>query len=211
MSARAKSPAPRRGRDEVACGDPASTPSLRVGGDGDPSRPDESDAPGDPESVARAICLRLLAQKARTRAELATVLRRRGVPDEAASAVLTRFTEVGLVDDDSLAANYALAQHQERGLAARAVAVKLRQRGLPDSAVEAALGLIDPDSERVAARRLVARKLPSLRDLAPEVRTRRLIGLLARRGYSPALAADVVREALADEIPPGVADSLIAE
>jgi regulatory protein len=177
----------------------------------EPPPEDEQDAPGDPESVARAICLRLLAQRARTRAELVTVLRRRGVPEDAANAVLTRFTEVGLIDDDSLAASYALAQHQERGLASRAVAVKLRQRGLPDSAVEAALGLIDPDSERVAARRLVARKLPSLRDLAPEVRTRRLIGLLARRGYSPALAADVVREALADEIPPGIADSLIAE
>lgn len=177
----------------------------------EPPPEDEQDAPGDPESVARAICLRLLAQRSRTRAELATVLRRRGVPDDAADAVLTRFTEVGLLDDESLAQNYALAQHQERGLAARAVAVKLRQRGLPDSAVEAALGLIDPDSERAAARRLVARKLPSLRDLAPEVRTRRLIGLLARRGYSPALAADVVREALADEIPPGIADSLIAE
>src|SRR6266498_4918200 len=42
---------------------------------------DEQDAPGDPESVARAICLRLLTQRARSRAELAEALRRRGVPD----------------------------------------------------------------------------------------------------------------------------------
>ena len=177
----------------------------------EPPPPDEQDAPGDPESVARAICLRLLSQRARSRAELAQALRKRGVPDEAATAVLARFTEVGLIDDESFAQNMALAQHRERGLAARAVAVKLRQRGLPDSAVEAALGLIDPDSEREAARRLVARKIPSLRGLSPETRTRRLIGLLARRGYSPALAAEVVRGALADELPPGVADNLIAE
>src|SRR6266566_8138578 len=88
---------------------------------------DEQDAPGDPESVARAICLRLLTQRARSRAELAEVLRRRGVPDAAAGAVLTRYTEVGLIDDESLARNVALAQHQERGLAGRAVAVKLRR------------------------------------------------------------------------------------
>jgi regulatory protein len=167
--------------------------------------PEEPDPPGDAESVARAICLQLLSQRDRTHAELAQALRQRGVPGEAATAVLTRFTEVGLIDDEAFAQSLALAQHRERGLAARAVAVKLRQRGLPDSAVEAALGLIDPASERDAARRLVARKMPGLRTLAPEARTRRLTGLLARRGYSPSLAADVVREALAEGLPESMA------
>ena len=157
---------------------------------------DEQDAPGDPESVARAICLQQLTQRARSRAELATVLRRRGVPDEAARVVLDRFVEVGLIDDESLAQSLALAQHTERGLSGRAVAVKLRQRGLPDQAVESALELIDSDSEREAARRLVARKLPSLRGLPALTQTRRLVGLLARRGYSPSMAMAVVREAL---------------
>ncbi len=173
-----------------------------------PPPPDDQDAPGDPESVARAICLRLLAQHARTRAELAQALRRRGIPAEAATAVLARFGEVGLIDDESFAQNLALTQHRDRGLAARAVAVKLRQRGLPDSAVEAALGLIDADSERDAARRLIARKTPRLRALTPETRARRLIGMLARRGYAPALAAEIVREALAGELPHAVADEL---
>jgi regulatory protein len=172
---------------------------------------DEQDAPGDPESVARAICLRLLAQRARTRAELAQALRRRGVPDEAARTVLDRFAEVGLVDDDALAENVALIQHRERGLAARAVAVKLRQRGLPDSAVEAALGLIDADSEREAARQLAARKLPALRALPPETRSRRLVGMLGRRGYSLALAVDVVRDVMAGELPQHLADDMAGE
>lgn len=172
---------------------------------------DEQDAPGDPESVARAICLQLLEQRARTRSELARTLRRRGVPDDAARCVLDRFAEVGLIDDEALAQSVALTQHHERGLAARAVAVKLRQRGLPDSAVETALGLIDADSEREAACRLVARKLPALRDLPPVARTRRLIGMLSRRGYSPSLAIEVVREAGADELPEHLARDLAAE
>lgn len=172
---------------------------------------DEQDAPGDPESVARAICLRLLAQQARTRAELAQALRRRGVPDEAAGTVLDRFVEVGLIDDEALAESVVLTQHRERGLAARAVAVKLRQRGVPDSAVEAALGLIDPDSERAAARRLVARKLPALRALPPETCSRRLVGMLGRRGYSLSLAVDVVRDVMASELPQHLADQLAGE
>ena len=172
---------------------------------------DEQDAPGDPESVARAICLRLLTQRARTRSELAQTLRWRGVPDQAAGTVLDRFVEVGLIDDDALAESLVLTQHRERGLAARAVAMKLRQRGLPDSAVDAALALIDPDSEREAARRLVARKLPALQALPPETRSRRLIGMLGRRGYSLVLAVAVVREATAGELPQDLADGFAGE
>jgi regulatory protein len=172
---------------------------------------DEQDAPGDPEWVAREVCLRLLAQRARTRSELAQALRRRGVPDQAAGTVLDRFVEVGLIDDGALAENMAVIQHCERGLAASAVAVKLRQRGVPDAAVEAALALIDTDSEREAARRLVARKLPALHALPPETRSRRLVGMLGRRGYSLTLALDVVREVMAGELPPHLADGLAGE
>ncbi len=176
-----------------------------------PDEPDEQDAPGDPESVARAICLQQLTQRARSRAELATVLRRRGVPDDAARTVLDRFVEVGLIDDESLAQRVALAQHAERGLAGRAVAVKLRQRGLSDQVVDSALALIDEDSERAAARRLVARKLPALRGLPEQTQARRLVGMLARRGYSPSMATAVVREALASEVMDGISDGLAAE
>jgi regulatory protein len=157
----------------------------------------ESGPPGDPESVARVICLRQLDQRARTRSELAAVLQRRGVPDDAARAVLDRLTDVGLIDDGELAANYALAQHRERGLAGRAVAMKLRQRGLDEPVVQAAVGQIDAESEADAARALVARKLRSLRGLDPPTQARRLVGLLARRGYPPGLAHQIVRDALA--------------
>jgi regulatory protein len=157
----------------------------------------ELDPPGDPESVARVICLRQLDQRARTRAELAATLRRRGVPDDAAGVVLDRLTDVGLIDDGELAAGYALAQHRERGLAGRAVAMKLRQRGIDEPTVQAAVGQIDAESEAEAARALVARKLRSLRSLDPPAQARRLVGLLARRGYPPGLAHQVVRTALA--------------
>lgn len=154
---------------------------------------------GDPESVARAICLRLLTQRARSRAELATALAKRGVPDDAARRVLDRFVEVGLIDDAALAFGLAEAQHQARGLSRRAVAAKLRERGLADE-VDAALAGIDGADERQRARELVAKRLPSLRGVPPDVQARRLAGLLARKGYSAGLAYAVVREALAAEL-----------
>lgn len=176
-----------------------------------PPPDDVQDAPGDPESVARAICLRLLTQRARSRAELAQALRRRGVPDEAAAVVLQRLTEVGLIDDASLAEQLALSQHHEQGLAAQAVAQRLRQRGLPDAAVETAVRGIDRVSEREVARRLVMRKLPGLRGLPVETQTRRLLGLLGRRGYSSGLSGEVVREALSGRLNEDLSDGLVAE
>ncbi|MEO6887022.1 MAG: regulatory protein RecX [Jatrophihabitantaceae bacterium] len=154
--------------------------------------------PADPESVARTICLRLLDRRARTRGELASALRRKGVPDEAAERVLDRFTEVGLIDDRALANGYALAQHRERGLAGRAVAKKLRHRGVDEDTVRTAVEQIDPDSERDAACALASKRLTQLSGLEPLAQARRLVGLLARRGYAPAMAHDVVRTLLAE-------------
>ena len=154
--------------------------------------------PGDPETVARTICLQLLDRRARTRSELAEALRKRGVPEEAATAVLDRFAGVGLVDDAALASTYAAAQHRERGLAGRAVAAKLRQRGVGEREVQAAVEQIDRDSEYAAARSLAVKKLRSLDGVEPAAQARRLVGFLGRRGYSPGLAVEVVRAVLAE-------------
>ena len=63
-----------------------------------------------------------------------------------------------------------------------------------------ALDEIDPDDELEAARDLVRRKLRSMSGLDDTVRTRRLVGMLARKGYRPGLAFSVVREVLGAEI-----------
>jgi regulatory protein len=163
-----------------------------------PATPDDEELgpPGDPEEVARIVCLRMLDRRAYTRAELRTALGKRGVPDDAADRVLDRFAQIGLIDDAALADGYAAAQHRERGLAGRAVALKLRRRGIADDTVAAAVGQIDRGSEVAAARALVVRRMRSLRGLDPAVQARRLVGLLARKGYSPGLAHEVVRDVM---------------
>jgi regulatory protein len=176
--------------------------------DATPPPGDPEQHPGDPEAVARAICLRLLTQRARSRAELVGALSARGVPNDAANRVLDRFTEVGLIDDAALAASLAGAQHRERGLARRAVAAKLRERGLTDE-VEVAMSQIDGESERRRARELVDKRRRALAGLSPDVQARRLIGLLARKGYPSGVAYAVVREALA-ETPGWDADEISA-
>ncbi len=167
---------------------------MNAAADAVPPPEDTPDAPGDPESVARVICLRLLTVRARSRAELETALRKRGVPDEAAEVVLDRFTEVGLIDDAAYAQTFVQVQQRERGLAGRAVAAKLRQRGLADDIVRSAVATIDPASELASARDLVRRKLRGLLRYDAATRDRRLLAMLARRGYSTGVAASAIRE-----------------
>lgn len=156
-------------------------------------------APADPASLAREICLRLLTVAPRTRAGLADALRRHGVPEEIAEEVLGRFTDVGLIDDRAFAHAWVQSRHTGRGLARRALATELRQRGVADETVDEAVAMLAPGQEESAARELIAKRVAATRGQDPAKRLRRLMGVLARRGYSPGLAYRVVKEALENE------------
>jgi regulatory protein len=149
--------------------------------------------------VARIICLRMLTAAPRTQAELATALRRRGVPEEAAQAVLARFAEVKLIDDAMFARAWVETRHHSRGLAGRALGAELRRRGVARDDIDSALEELDPEQELATARELVDRRLAGTRSQPGPARMRRLVGMLARKGYSPSLAYRVVREALEQE------------
>jgi regulatory protein len=164
-----------------------------------PSDPEDGPEKDDPESVARIICLRMLTAAPRTQAQLATALRRRGVPDEAAQAVLERFAEVKLIDDAMFARAWVETRHHSRGLAGRALGAELRQRGVARDDIDSALEELDPQQELETARELVSRRLAGTRGQPGRARMRRLVGMLARKGYSPSLAYRVVREALEQE------------
>ncbi|MBO0822873.1 MAG: regulatory protein RecX [Actinobacteria bacterium] len=153
----------------------------------------------DPEAVARQICLRLLSSAPRTKAQLAAALSRRGVPEDAASAVLERFAEVNLIDDGLFAKAWVESRHHSRGLAGRALGAELRQRGVASTDIESALSQLDPQQEVSTARELIARRLPGTARMPVAARMRRLTGVLARKGYAPGLAYRVVREALEQE------------
>ncbi len=159
------------------------------------------DPDADPESVARAIVLRRLSAAPRTRAQLTTDLERRGVPSEVSQRVLDRFSEVGLVDDAAFANSWVRSRQINRGLSRRALAHELRQRGVADDVLAVAVADVGDDDEHNAAAALVAKRLPSLRGLDRQVQIRRLAGMLARKGYSSALAMQVVREALREATP----------
>ena len=152
----------------------------------------------DPHDVARQIVLRQLALAPRSRAQLGQKLSQRGCPADVAATVLDRMTEVGLVDDQAYAQMLVRSQQAGRGLAKRALARKLRNQGIEEDLADEALASISDADERDRALALVERKLRAMHGLGIEVQTRRLAGMLARKGYSWSVTSAVIGEAIAD-------------
>lgn len=152
----------------------------------------------DPHDVARQIVLRQLAVAPRSRAELMQKLVQRGCAAEVAATVLDRMTQVGLVDDEAYAQMLVRSRQTGRGLARRALARELRSKGIEDPLAEETLASISDAQERDRARALVEKRLRAMRGLGVEVQTRRLAGMLARKGYSSGVTYAVIREAIAE-------------
>jgi regulatory protein len=171
----------------------------RPGGDSDSPRTEPEPPPQDPAERARAICLRLLTGTPRTRKQLADALVKRDIPEDVAEAVLSRFEDVGLIDDAAFAEAWVESRHHGRGLARRALARELRTKGVDSALIDEAVGQLDSEQEEATARELVARRLRATRGLERDRRLRRLAGMLARKGYPEGMALRVVKQALEEE------------
>ena len=146
------------------------------------------------------MCLRLLTARSRTRAELAGQLAKRGYPDDVSARVLDRLADVGLVDDADFAEQWVHSRRANAGKGKRALAAELHTKGVDNDVITSVLGGIDPDAERVRAEQLVRTKLRRENLSDDEVRvSRRLVAMLARRGFDQTMAYDVVSAELAAE------------
>jgi len=152
------------------------------------------------EEQARALCLRLLTARARTRAELAGQLAKRGYPDDVSTRVLDRLANVGLVDDAGFAEQWVHARRANAGKGKRALAAELHTKGVDNDVITSVLGGINPAAERGRAEQLVRTRLRREKLSDDDVRVaRRLVAMLARRGFDQTMAYDVVSAELAGE------------
>jgi regulatory protein len=153
------------------------------------------------EEQARALCLRLLTARSRTRAELAGQLAKRGYPHNVSARVLDRLAAVGLVDDVDFAQQWVHSRQVNAGKGTRALAAELHTRGVDDDVITAVLDGINAGAERDRAEQLVRARLrrEALNGEDDAKVSRRLVAMLARRGYSRTMAYDVVSAELTAE------------
>lgn len=191
--------------DESAAGERGGGP-----GDGGAEARSSRKQPEEPAHQARDVVYRLLAVRARSRSELRQALVRKGFDEELADAALQKFADAGLIDDAEFARAWVRERHDQQGLGRHALGVELRRKGVAEHVIDDALSTVDEESEVERARELVRRKLrgmPAVDGTAVDgaKRTRRLVSMLARKGYSEGMAFRVVREEL-EHAPPDGAD-----
>jgi regulatory protein len=133
----------------------------------------------------------------------------KGVADDVITAVLDRYVEVGMIDDEAFAKAWVESRHRGRGLARRALANELRRKGIDNEVASEALLAVSPDDESAAAEALVRRRVRSMSSLPRDVQTRRLIGMLGRKGFGGNLAYSVVARVL-DDLPGSVDGHVVA-
>jgi regulatory protein len=145
------------------------------------------------EEQARALCLRLLTARSRTRAELSGQLAKRGYPNDVRDRVLDRLAAVGLVDDIDFAEQWVRSRRANAGKSKRALTAELEAKGVDNDVITSAMAGIDSGAERARAEQLVRARLQRENLDGDEMRVaRRLVAMLARRGYDQTMAYDVV-------------------
>jgi regulatory protein len=128
---------------------------------------------------------------------LKKALIRKEIGEEVAEQVLGRLDDVGLIDDKAFAEMYVRSRHAYQGMGKRALSIELRRKGVDNDTAAEAVAAVDEEAEEERARQLVRKRLPSMSTADNQAKIRRLVGMLARKGYSQGLAYRVVKDELA--------------
>lgn len=155
------------------------------------------------EERARNIVLKLLERGPKSSSELASALEKHEIPVEIANHVITRFTEVELIDDAAFAQQVVDASRRTKGLARSMVKRKLADKGLDKEIINQVASEISDDDELAVATEVAIKRLSQLSKLDPEVRNRRLVGFLQRRGFGSGVVFAAIREAEAQAVKSG--------
>ena len=155
----------------------------------------------DPYTRAKTIVYNQLAYSAKTRGQLRKKLQTEGFDAELIEPLLDKFEAAKLIDDAEYAQSFVAQKSRTKKLSRAALRRELAERGVRGEEAENALAQRTDEQERDDAAELVRKKLRLGMDLSDRAEkdrvTRRLLGMLARRGYSSSVSLSVIREELA--------------
>lgn len=155
----------------------------------------------DPYTRAKTIVYNQLAYSAKTRGQLRKKLQAEGFEAELIEPLLDKFEAAKLIDDAEYAQTFVAQKSRTKKLSRAALRRELAERGVRGEEAENALAQRTDEQEREDAAELVRKKLRPGMDLSDRAEkdkiTRRLLGMLARRGYSSSVSMSVIREELA--------------
>ena len=158
----------------------------------------EREAGSAPVNARTAMedAVRLLARKARSSGELRRELCCLGHDHAEVDGVVLECENRLYLDDLGLARVLAETLRDRKRASRSQIRSKLRERLLPDGVIETAVGELDDDEEHELLRAAASERARKMGGLDRQTAERRLLGFLARRGWSGERAVRVAREAL---------------
>ncbi|GAA1936243.1 hypothetical protein GCM10009689_15650 [Brevibacterium antiquum] len=184
--------------------DPSLSPSLTSPADApsfaDALSFDDDDEPEDFDAAyakAKKTAMNMLAMRDHASGELRDKLLKRDFLPAAVDELIAKLQKSRLLDDEEFAHRYVRAHRERRKLSRSALKRELSKKGLPAEIVSGAVD--DVDGEDDLARQVAEKKAASTRGLDYEVRERRILGMLARRGFASSVCLKVTREVLGED------------
>jgi len=157
------------------------------------------------KAAVRKRALLFLDARARSRHELRGRLLDLEFEEAVVDDVLDDLAGVGLLDDAAFAHEWVRQRHARRGKSSRVLDRELQDKGV-DSATRAdALEQIDAADEEATARALAEKKDRSVRTVPADraesdKALRRIVGVLARRGFAQGMSLRIARDALDERV-----------
>jgi len=145
------------------------------------------------ESRARNVLLFQLSKGAKSKAQLRAILVKREIPEDIAEAILDRFEEAGLIDDQQFATVVVNSRRSHKGLSKSAIKRELNTKGVAPEIIDDALSEITSEQELETAQELAVKRLRAMSHLDKDVQDRRLSGFLARKGYGGGIVYAAIR------------------
>jgi regulatory protein len=133
--------------------------------------------------------LLFLSYRIRSEYEIRRNLEKHKFPEAVVEATIERLRREGLANDKQFAQLWVENRSTFRPRGRRALALELRQKGIPDPTIQAIIETVDDESLAYSAARQKAHKLP-VQEWA-EFR-KKLSGFLARRGFSYSIIKPIV-------------------
>ncbi|KQB86567.1 recombination regulator RecX [Corynebacterium lowii] len=153
------------------------------------------------KAKVRERALGLLDHRARSRQELQQRLLKAEYDPALVTEVLDDLQGAGLLDDAAFAQEWVRQRSRRRGKSTRVLARELQEKGVAEQDRREALEQISHEDERATARAFAEKKARSIKAVPESYEERqkdlrRVVGVLARRGFSEGMSLALAREAL---------------
>ena len=149
----------------------------------------------DEIEVAHEAALNFLSYRPRSTHEVRRRLEERKFSPQAVEKALERLQNAGLLDDEAFSSYWIENREQFGPRSIRALRQELRQKGVPDSIIAAALDGLD---EEDAAYRAASHQARHLTGLDRQAFRKKVGDFLTRRGFSYAVSRDVTNRLWAE-------------